>query len=371
MTFRAYQALLVAAFCALLCIPGLTMLIRPEVPKLYGVKPVSFPHFKSWEKWPTDFEEYFAANLGHKRRLIQLNNLVGYRVIGDLQNDSVLVGTHDWLYLKQNFGWESMRSEEPLSTRDAATWRRDLQGAQSFLAKHQVAFLWVIVPSKETIYPEFLPKSAPRARAISRLDEMLGVFASTGVDYLELRTPLLEGRKHAQLYDSIDSHWNGNGVRIGADLMMKRVTTLLNRPDSYADLDSSLKPRPSWADLPLLVSLDDVIGQPSVELVPNRPRARRLEPPESVKEPTRKQQNRMVFEVDDASLPTALILRDSFSEGCMPTLTEKFRRSVWIWTHEIDLRLVPQEQPDIVIVEMTERFMSDTPPKLMLPRASR
>ena len=40
MAFRTYQALLVFVFCALLCVPGLTMLLRPEVPRLYGVKPV-------------------------------------------------------------------------------------------------------------------------------------------------------------------------------------------------------------------------------------------------------------------------------------------------------------------------------------------
>jgi hypothetical protein len=32
------------------------------------------------------------------------------------------------------------------------------------------------------------------------------------------------------------------------------------------------------------------------------------------------------------------------------------------------MRLVAKEKPDIVIVEMTERFLSDAPPKLMTPR---
>jgi hypothetical protein len=368
MTFRTYQALLVAVFCMLLCVPGLTMLIRPETPKLYGVKPVKLPRFKGLAKWPGDFEEYFAANLGHKQRLVQLYNLLGYRVVGDLQSDSVLVGKHDWLYLKQNFGWESMRSEKPLSAREAEGWRRSLKGAQSWLAKRDIPFLFVIVPSKETIYPEHLPASAPRARSQSRLDEILGLLEGTGVNYLELRTPLFEARNHALLYDPIDSHWNGRGATIGAELIMKRAAELLQRPTSFADLDSKLSPRPSWADMPLILSLDCCVTVPSVELMPNQPRARRIEPPESVREPTRKQQTRMVFEVADDSLPTALILRDSFSEGYMPTLSEKFRRTTWLWTHELDMRLVEQEKPDIVIVEMTERFLSDAPPKLMTPR---
>lgn len=365
MSLRAYQVLLVALFCGLLCVPGLTMLLKPEPPQLYGVKPVAYKPFKTLTQWPADFEEYFVANLGHKRRMIQLNNWLGYRVLGDLQSDNVLVGKHDWLYLKQNFGWESMRSEEPLSPKDAAGWRKSLEGAQSWLAKRKIPFVFVIVPSKETIYPEFLPRSAPRARQLSRLDEILALLQASQIEYLELRTPLLAAREQHQLYDSIDSHWNGYGARIGAQQIMQRAAALLGRPPSFAELDSKLAPRPSWADMPLILSLDDVVTVPSVELLPNQVRSRRLVPPAHVLEPTRKQQTRMVFEVDDPSLPKALILRDSFSEGYMPSLSEKFRRTVWLWTHELDLRDIEQEEPDIVIVEMTERFLSDAPPKLM------
>lgn len=368
MSLRAYQVLLVATFCALLCVPGLTMLLNPEPPKLFGVKPVAYEPAKTLAQWPANFEEYFVANLGQKRRMIQVNNWIGYRLLGDLQSDNVLVGKHGWLFLKQNFGWESMRSEQPLTKKGALGWRRALQGAERQLAKRNIAFLFVIVPSKETIYPELLPESAPRARDTSRLDEVLPVLQDSGVHYLELRTPLLSGRRAAQLYDSIDSHWNGNGARIGAQLILQKAAELLKRPASFAELDAHLSPRPSWADMPLILSLDGVITVPSVELVPNRHRARRVEPPESVREPTRKQQTKMVYEVDDKTLPKALILRDSFAEGFMPIFSEKFRRTVWLWTHELDLRLVEQERPDIVIVEMTERFLSDAPPKLLLPR---
>jgi len=371
MKLRAYQTALVATFCALLCVPGLSMLVAPETSKLYGVKPVAYPRFEGLTKWPPEFEKYFAANLGCKRLLVELHNLVGYRVIGDLQSDSVLVGKSGWLYLKQNFGWESLRSESPLSRRNAAAWRRSLKGAERWLAEREIPFLFVIVPSKETIYPEFLPAGAARARSISRLDEILALLRSANVSHLELRAPLLEARKHAQLYDSVDSHWNGHGARIGAELLLGRAAELIERPASYAELDSRLSPRPSWADMPLILSLEERVTVPSVELVPNQPRARRVVPPESVREPTRKQQTRMVFEVPDPSLPKALILRDSFAEGFMPTLSEKFQRSVWLWTHELDLSLVEQERPDIVIFEMTERFLSDAPPKLITRQARR
>jgi hypothetical protein len=345
------------------------MLVKPEAPNLYGVKRVAYTPYETLTQWVSDFEAYFVANLGQKRRLIQLNNWIGYRILGDLQSDNVLVGKHGWLFLKQNFGWESMRSEAPLTEHDARAWRRSLEEGQKWLARRKIPFLFVIVPAKETIYPELLPASAPHARAVSRLDEMLELLQGTRVNYLELRTPLREARNAEQLYDTVDSHWNGRGATIGAELVMKRVAELLGRPAAFAELDSELHPRPSWADMPMILSLDDVVTAPSVELVPRHPRARRVEPPESIRrELTRKEATRMIFEVPDDTLPKALILRDSFSEGFMPTLSEKFRRTAWLWTHDFDLRMVATEEPDIVIWEMTERFLSGSPPPLRTPR---
>ena len=249
-----------------------------------------------------------------------------------------------------------------------SAWRRALESAQRLLAQRNIKFLFVIVPSKDTIYPEFLPASEPRARSISRLDEMLAVLARSKVEYLELRTPLLEARKRHQLYDHVDSHWNGHGARIGAESILKRTAQLLGRSDGFAELDSHLSPRKSWADLPLILSLEGLVDVPSVELLPNRTRARRLLPPESVLAPTRKQWSRVLFELDEPALPKAIVIRDSFSDNYMPTLNEHFRRTLYLWTHEIDLRDVDKEQPDIVIMEMTERFLSDAPPKLQPPR---
>ena len=362
---RIYPALLVGLFCLLLCIPGLTMLVHPESPDMYGVDVVTYPRFEATFPWLSRFEQYFTANLGHKQRFVRLTNWLGYRVLHDLQSDNVLVGKHDWLFLKQDLGWESFRSEQPLAGAEARQWRASVGGAAKLLAARGIRLLYVIVPSKETIYPEFLPKGAVRARNITRLDETLQMFGELHIDYIDLRAPLRAAKRDEQVYDSIESHWNGRGARVGAEQLLTRVQELLQRPPGYADLNSHLAPNTSWGDLPLILGLDKLFGTPSVELVVNERRATRLVPPESVKNPTRRQVKEMVYVAPDDSLPRALIIRDSFGFTFSDTLVEKFRRSTWLWTHELDFRLLEREQPDIVIVEQTERFLSGPAPKLL------
>lgn len=370
---RAYQITLVAAFCFLCCVPGALMVARPENPNLYGVKPVAYPSFEPSFAWTAEFEQYFIANFGLKRRLVQLHNLLGFRVLGDLQSDNVLVGKDRWLYLNQDAGWVSFRSEHRMSPNAERTWIRNLTAARRFLEEREIPFITIIPPSKETIYPEFLPRSATRANSFTRLDEVLELYDRTGNEVIDLRAPFLAAKKQARLYDRYDSHWNGRGAQIGAELLMQHVADALDRPETYAELDARPIPSDSFVDLLLILALDDVMKERTVSLVANNPRARRIQPDPSIPEHalTRAQMNRLVYEVDDPSLPSALILRDSFSEALTPVLAHKFRRSVWIWTHHLDFSLVDREQPDIVIMEMTERFFASAPARFVSSRARR
>jgi alginate O-acetyltransferase complex protein AlgJ len=363
---RAYRIALVVVFCLLCSVPGAAMLMRPEDPGLWGVKRVDFPRFEAKWSWVSDFERYFVANFGLKRNLVQLHNLFGYHVVHDLQSDNVLVGKGGWLFLSQDNGWTSFRSEGEMSSDSVRGWHLSLVALKRFLASRHTPMVTLIPPSKETIYPEFLPASATRAKPVTRLDQVLEIYKSTGNDYVDLRAPFLAAKPRAQLYARFDSHWNGNGALLAAQLLMQRVTALLDRPASYAELDSLIDSRRSSADLSSILALDDYVLEQSVGLVPRAPRARRVKPDPSLTTLTRRDMDHMVFEVDDPSLPTALILRDSFAEMMTLMLAEKFRRSVWIWTHDFDMRYVDREHPDIVIMETTERFFASPPPHFIV-----
>ena len=94
---RTYASLLVLTFCALLALPGATLLIWRQPQQLPKVAEVTCPPFQPTLEWLAAAEKYFIANFGLKRRLVQLHNIIGYRVVGDLQSNSVLAGRAGWL----------------------------------------------------------------------------------------------------------------------------------------------------------------------------------------------------------------------------------------------------------------------------------
>jgi alginate O-acetyltransferase complex protein AlgJ len=368
---RKYAKLLIVTFCALIALPGSTLLIWRQPQPLPKVAEVKCPPFELSVAWLAAAEQYFIANFGQKRRLVQLHNLLGFLVVGDLQSNSVLAGRDGWLFLKQSFGWQSFRSEKPMTSAERDGWERPLRAAKRDLDRRKVPLLYVIAPSKETIHPEYLPGGATRARSVSRLDEMLPVLQGAGIEYLDLRSALQETKAAGALYDRLDSHWNGRGGEVAARLMLERTASLLGLPPEYSAPVWSVTARRSPNDLGALLALDEYLTEDSNELQPTARRAVRLEPPESVIIPSTDRTRRLVFQVADASLPKALILRDSFGTMLVPALAEKFRRSVWLWTRTLDFRLLDQEKPDIVIYEITERLFYDDPPQLRLPPKKR
>jgi len=66
---------------------------------------------------------------------------------------------------------------------------------------------------------------------------------------------------------------------------------------------------------------------------------------------------RVVTEQSDATLPRAVIFRDSFASALIPFLSEHFSRTVYLWQNNFDPDIVTQEHPDVVIQEWVGRHL--------------
>jgi len=64
-----------------------------------------------------------------------------------------------------------------------------------------------------------------------------------------------------------------------------------------------------------------------------------------------------IMEVDDASLPRAVMLHDSFGAYVDRLLAEHFSRLACYWQYDFDTRLIAAEQPDVVIELYVERTL--------------
>ncbi|MCJ7623530.1 MAG: hypothetical protein MUO76_08490 [Anaerolineaceae bacterium] len=64
-----------------------------------------------------------------------------------------------------------------------------------------------------------------------------------------------------------------------------------------------------------------------------------------------------ITEIDNSDLPSAVIFRDSFMNALRPFLSDCFSRAVYKSGFTIDLDLIEEEAPDVVIFEIAQRYL--------------
>jgi hypothetical protein len=69
------------------------------------------------------------------------------------------------------------------------------------------------------------------------------------------------------------------------------------------------------------------------------------------------QEKAFATQIDDASLPRALVLRDSFSTYLTAPLSEHFRFCEYQWTNDFHPQEILEEKPDVLIDEIAERHL--------------
>jgi len=108
-------------------------------------------------------------------------------------------------------------------------------------------------------------------------------------------------------------------------------------------------------DLAGMMGLKRVLEENDLVLVPRRPRRAKVVEPVGAA-PTA-EEGTLITEIDDPSLPRAVVFRDSFVSRLVPFLSEHFSRAVYLWQNDFDAAVVEREHPDVVIQEIVGRHL--------------
>ncbi len=156
--------------------------------------------------------------------------------VGTSANKSIIFGTHGYLfYDSEPLG----KHENILSITDyfgrekysAGLKKRALDNINNLSAyaqKHGAQYFLYIVPNKENVYSQYMPRRyrAARTSAVSRADEALAfINANSKANVYNLKNFILEFKKKKplQLYFKTDTHWTPAGAYAAFALMMGKI----------------------------------------------------------------------------------------------------------------------------------------------------
>jgi hypothetical protein len=298
-----------------------------------------------------------------------------------LDGDKAFLSEYGWVFLANDtnrfldfaFGKTGWTEDEGAKAVDV------LQTRAAKLQDLGIKYIKYIIPEKSVVYKEYLPRvfgNTPlrQERPAVELAKAMPDFVHYLADYL------LDARSYGQLYFRGDSHTNWLGAwfvycyiirtlpRLGLAKSREIVAfkDLLPRIAAYeGDLFAQLNPglRGEFEDRLGFTSAASGLDLTIQLLLPEASKkARRVETPQKYREWFTSRETFVYERPDGEGLKKAVIFRDSTLDFCHELIAQHFSRSVFVWHQgQVFEEVIREENPDVVLHIMAERFVSRYP----------
>ncbi len=227
------QRLLIGVFALILCLPGLGLLAGRKAGGFLTEKRTlqEWPGSEVWQAEPWNamkaFELAFTDRHAWRAELIAADAWLNWKAFGRSSTPSVIVGKQGWLFFAGDRTLDRYQGRFRPTVTDYAYIADALDMRHRWLEVRGIKSLLAISPSKESIYPEFMPAGTPRLESESIHCPLMRLLErNSGTKRaIDLHDVLL--KKKAQsgtvLYLRGDTHWNDLGAFTAYASMMQAL----------------------------------------------------------------------------------------------------------------------------------------------------
>jgi alginate O-acetyltransferase complex protein AlgJ len=339
--------LVVIVFLVAIWLPCVQMACHlfPSVDTLEKRKPMVAPRpsLRAPHRFLWEYGKYFREDFGLRGILIRWDTVMRLKLLHASPVSKLVFGRSGWIFydsekVPDGVTMVDFKGLVPFTSRELVAVRGSLERQTRWCRERGIACVFIVVPNKETIYPEYLPKSVRRFAPRTRLDQVVGAIgADSTIMLIDLRSPLLQAKNRCPypLYSRGGTHWNQFGAFYAYQAVLARLSRFFPRlhPHDLEDFDIVVDRNSSedhWLGLRENVSS-------RFSLKPGRRRTRA-----------------------DGEIGKAVVIYDSSWDALEPFLSLHIRRMV---QEHVDLSrdrsrpLLERERPDLVVYEMTERYL--------------
>jgi alginate O-acetyltransferase complex protein AlgJ len=300
--------------------------------------------------------DWFDDHFAFRARLVRWYGESRLFGLGVSPTATVVKGEDGWFFYGDDKSVEDYAEIEPMTDAALANWRAAVLRARDWLDRRGIEYVFTVAPDKHMMYAEEMPNTIVRVGDLSRTDQLLTALQDTGLA-VDIRPALSQAKAYDRLYQKTDTHWNDRGALPAYQQIINAVRARVPKtppPWTRGDFEPSER-QIEGLDLAGMMGLTRVLRETDLILIPRRTRRARVVEPAGAG-PT-DEEGRIVTEIDDPSLPRAVIFRDSFVSRLVPFLSEHFSRAVYLWQNDFDADAVTKEHPDVVIQEIVGRHL--------------
>ncbi|MEO8754905.1 MAG: hypothetical protein ABI624_19750 [Casimicrobiaceae bacterium] len=303
------------------------------------------------------FENAFSDRFGGRNALVKLQHALLVGVLHTSPVPEVVLGSEDWLFLMpgyKEFGAELSSAQRLPRSRDYASIVAAIGRRIAYLDAAGIAYLLVVVPDKQTIYPEYYPAGLRAQQRDSLLDAVMAHLPAQWRSHvLDLRAPLLAAKARRQVYFRTDTHWNMSGAWVGYDAIRTRLADAGDPPAHATEMPPIVAKGNTSGDLAMMLGLPSWFAEPSFALAPGG-RAWQCARTATGEMPVWDAPAQALY-CPSATRAGVAIHHDSAGLPLLPWLPGDFQVSRWVRGRAWNLDALAADKPALLIDEVVER----------------
>ncbi|HQQ62110.1 MAG TPA: hypothetical protein PLF22_00910 [Pseudomonadales bacterium] len=318
----------------------------------------------------------------------------------------VVIGKERWLFYSGQSELDDALGATQFTPAELARWEKYLRYRKKQAAEYGAEFLFVLLPNKSTVYPEYLPGHFSRVSNQTRLSQLSALMVKLDIGPVGIDQDILKAKQHGQLYLKNDTHWNLLGANYAQKAIADRLSKIFPdiKPKLFPFHEASAEERKQLHhpnDLYYMLGIpgEEIDREPSIPVVEgigncvgkNDPGNMRVWPlalgdcsvathlPE---DPAwfslvdsrwghlSQSQRNFIFRATHLKegKHTLLIVHDSYFEMLQPYLSNQFGHAYYVWLgRPLDMTawpdLIEAAKPDVIIEENLERYLKSITPR--------
>lgn len=316
----------------------------------------------------SEIKDWFGDHIGFRDEFVFVNSYIRYNFFHQSPSAQVHIGKDGWFYYTLDNNLEIAIGAYPLSDETLAAILQNHLAVQKKLQAKGIDYVIVLPTSKVSIYPEFMRYGSGEV-CVTPVDIVANYLENNSdLKVVRLKEELLEAKQTEQVYYKTDTHWNQYGAYVAYRKIIENMQQwgLCNT----APIDVDFVDAEYTGEFGAMLGIDLGAESTKNSLILN---------PQAIKNPETEKYSVFcnILEAEGISNPChfysnpavtgkkVIMFGDSMfgSWNATELLAENFSEFTYIWDGNIRESLLDTMTPDVVIYELTERYLNVFPSK--------
>lgn len=302
---------------------------------------------------PRCLETFLKDRIPFREQLITWRNSLLYELWKAPGYDSVVIGKNDWLFNNYtdllNPNDVGGGKSRPFTDEQLQKHAEYFLAVNEFLTYRKIPYALVIVPTKQTVYPEFLPDHSNQFVEWTRADQLITYLKNNStITIIDLREEVNKRKKEGPVFLRLDTHWNCYAALKAYDVMIAKLQQVLPRIKPFKSVYEA-KDTVHHPDLGLMSRIPKYLSEPTVDL-------KRKNAPHPCFVTMYK--GSVISITDDRTAPRALVYHDSMFMNLLAYFADHFSYGSYHKQKNFEVAHLQECSPDLVVQEMSEGVLS-------------